>query len=282
MERAGLPQRLRNLADASAAPADEALCHVHGSCRRRCSDSALSSRQRVADRRACYVEDAFGRLGYLAFYFAGGLAATMTETAIPLIAGRAADARVPTPGASGAIAAVLGAYLLQYPGSRVLSLIGIIPIKVPAWLLPESLVSRPARRGQLRPLQHQGHWRWSRLLRPRRRLHRDPGTHRLRPDLSERHGPRAGMTLVVPRDTGATYPTVVAALIRTSRTRTSLPIGSTRTIRSDAIAIRDAAGPRPEREDGVLARALDATITVFTVGTLALAVLVLNVAGVAG
>jgi membrane associated rhomboid family serine protease len=80
------------------------------------------------------VEDAFGRLGYLAFYFAGGLAATMTQTAITLIAGSAADARVPTLGASGAIAAVLGAYLILYPGSRVRSLIGIIPIKVPAWL----------------------------------------------------------------------------------------------------------------------------------------------------
>jgi membrane associated rhomboid family serine protease len=80
------------------------------------------------------VEDAFGRLGYLAFYFVGGLAAIMTQTAITLIAGSAADARVPTLGASGAIAAVLGAYLILYPGSRVRSLIGIIPIKVPAWL----------------------------------------------------------------------------------------------------------------------------------------------------
>jgi membrane associated rhomboid family serine protease len=80
------------------------------------------------------VEDAFGRLGYLAFYFAGGFVAMMTQTAMTLIAGSAADARVPSLGASGAIAAVLGAYLILYPGSRVLSLIGIFPIKVPAWL----------------------------------------------------------------------------------------------------------------------------------------------------
>ena len=80
------------------------------------------------------VEDAFGRLGYLVFYFAGGLVAIATQTTMTLIAGTAADARVPTLGASGAIAAVLGAYLILYPGSRVLSLIGIIPIWIPAWV----------------------------------------------------------------------------------------------------------------------------------------------------
>jgi hypothetical protein len=51
-----------------------------------------------------------------------------------LIAGSAADARIPTLGASGAIAAVLGAYLILYPGSHVLSLIGIFPVRIPAWL----------------------------------------------------------------------------------------------------------------------------------------------------
>jgi membrane associated rhomboid family serine protease len=80
------------------------------------------------------VEDAFGRLGYLAFYFAGGLAAMVTQTAMTLLAGSAADARVPTLGASGAIAAVLGAYIILYPGSKVLSVVGIFPLKIPAWL----------------------------------------------------------------------------------------------------------------------------------------------------
>ena len=51
-----------------------------------------------------------------------------------LAAGSAADARVPSLGASGAIAAVLGAYLILYPGSRILSLVGIFPIRLPAWL----------------------------------------------------------------------------------------------------------------------------------------------------
>src|SRR3954447_11942363 len=46
------------------------------------------------------VEDAFGHLRYLAFYFAGGFVATMTQTAMTLLAGTAADDRVPTLGAS--------------------------------------------------------------------------------------------------------------------------------------------------------------------------------------
>jgi membrane associated rhomboid family serine protease len=57
------------------------------------------------------VEDAFGHLRYLAFYIAGGFVANATQTAITLIAGSAVSARVPMLGASGAIAAVLGAYL---------------------------------------------------------------------------------------------------------------------------------------------------------------------------
>ncbi len=55
------------------------------------------------------VEDAFGPLRYLVFYFAGGFAAMITQTAVTLLFGTAADAQVPELGASGAIAAVLGA-----------------------------------------------------------------------------------------------------------------------------------------------------------------------------
>ena len=79
------------------------------------------------------VEDAFGRLRYLLFYFAGGLAATVLQTAMTLLAGSAADARVPNLGASGAIAAVLGAYFVLYPNSRVFGLIGIIPLRISAY-----------------------------------------------------------------------------------------------------------------------------------------------------
>jgi membrane associated rhomboid family serine protease len=80
------------------------------------------------------VEDAFGPLRYLGFYFAGGFVAMMTQTAITLLAGNAADARVPNLGASGAIAAVLGAYFILYPTSRVLGLVVFWPVRLPAYV----------------------------------------------------------------------------------------------------------------------------------------------------
>jgi len=79
------------------------------------------------------VEDAFGRLSYLAFYFAGGFVATMTQTAMTLLFGSSASAQVPTLGASGAIAAVLGAFFVLYPNSRVLTLVVVWPFRIPAW-----------------------------------------------------------------------------------------------------------------------------------------------------
>jgi membrane associated rhomboid family serine protease len=80
------------------------------------------------------VEDAFGSLRYLAFYFAGGFVAMMTQTIMTLLAGSAADARVPNLGASGAIAAVLGAYFVLYPSSRVLTLVVVWPVRIPAYV----------------------------------------------------------------------------------------------------------------------------------------------------
>jgi len=79
------------------------------------------------------VEDAFGRLGYLLLYFAGGFAAMMLQTAMTLLFGTAADAQIPNLGASGAIAAVLGAYFVLYPNSRIRTLLGWFPINIPAW-----------------------------------------------------------------------------------------------------------------------------------------------------
>jgi membrane associated rhomboid family serine protease len=79
------------------------------------------------------VEGAFGPVRYLAFYFAGGFAATITQTAMTLLFGTAAEARVPNLGASGAIAAVLGAYFVLYPNATVRGLIVIYPVWLPAW-----------------------------------------------------------------------------------------------------------------------------------------------------
>jgi rhomboid family protein len=79
------------------------------------------------------VEDAFGPLRYLVFYFAGGFVATITQTAMTLLFGTAAEARVPNLGASGAIAAVLGAYFVLYPKSTVRGLVVIFPVQLSAW-----------------------------------------------------------------------------------------------------------------------------------------------------
>ena len=80
------------------------------------------------------VEDALGHLRYLLFYFAGGFVAMMAQTLMTLLAGTAADARVPFLGASGAIAAVLGAYFVFYPRSRILTLVLIVPVRISAWV----------------------------------------------------------------------------------------------------------------------------------------------------
>jgi membrane associated rhomboid family serine protease len=50
-----------------------------------------------------------------------------------LLFGTGAEARVPNLGASGAIAAVLGAYFLLYPNSTVRGLIVIFPVQLSAW-----------------------------------------------------------------------------------------------------------------------------------------------------
>jgi membrane associated rhomboid family serine protease len=81
------------------------------------------------------VEDAFGPLPYLAFYFVGGFVAMITQSGMTLLFGTAQDAQVPQLGASGAIAAVLGAYFVLYPRSRVRTYIfPVFLIRIPAWV----------------------------------------------------------------------------------------------------------------------------------------------------
>ncbi len=74
------------------------------------------------------VEEAFGRAGYVAMYLAGGIAATLGYAYLN------SDSTIPLVGASGAIAAVMGAYLVLYPTHRILSLFGFFFIPVPAAL----------------------------------------------------------------------------------------------------------------------------------------------------
>jgi membrane associated rhomboid family serine protease len=80
------------------------------------------------------VEDAYGHLKYLVFYFAGGFAATMLQTAITLGFGSRAEAHVPNLGASGAIAAVLGAFIVLYPSARIKTLVLIFFVEIPAFV----------------------------------------------------------------------------------------------------------------------------------------------------
>ena len=124
------------------------------------------------------VEDAYGPLRYLVFYFAGGFAAMMAQTGMTLWFGTAADARVPELGASGAIAAVLGAYFILYPGSRVTTWIfPIFLVKIPAWVylglwFLYQLVE--ANFGLFNASANGGRHR---VLRPRRRVRLRPAGH---------------------------------------------------------------------------------------------------------
>jgi membrane associated rhomboid family serine protease len=71
------------------------------------------------------IEDALGRVRFLLWYVAGGLAATALQTFVTLDFGGVRDASVPNIGASGAISAVLGAYFLLLPRASVLTAIFI-------------------------------------------------------------------------------------------------------------------------------------------------------------
>ncbi len=78
------------------------------------------------------VEDRLGRLRFLAFYLGCGYAATYGFSLLD------PSSTSPLVGASGAIAGVLGAYLVLYPRAKVLSLLTFLfflPLRLPAWLV---------------------------------------------------------------------------------------------------------------------------------------------------
>jgi membrane associated rhomboid family serine protease len=66
------------------------------------------------------IEDLMSRGGYLAFYLIGGVAATLAQVVA------APSSSVPLVGASGAIAAVMGAFIVSYPRDRIRSLLVIL------------------------------------------------------------------------------------------------------------------------------------------------------------
>jgi rhomboid family protein len=75
------------------------------------------------------VEDRFGHLKFLFFYLLAGIAATLAQYAV------SPESGVPNVGASGAIAGVLGAYILMFPQSRVNVLVGRQIVAMPAFVV---------------------------------------------------------------------------------------------------------------------------------------------------
>jgi membrane associated rhomboid family serine protease len=72
------------------------------------------------------VEARFGHLGYLLFFFVCGIGAGLTHILFNL------NSHLPAVGASGAISGVLGAYIVLEPHNRILTLIFIFVVRIPA------------------------------------------------------------------------------------------------------------------------------------------------------
>lgn len=72
------------------------------------------------------VEEAFGHIRYALLYLLGGVAATLAFVFVN------PDSTVPLVGASGAIAAALGAYAVLFPGHQIITFVGWFLIPVPA------------------------------------------------------------------------------------------------------------------------------------------------------
>jgi membrane associated rhomboid family serine protease len=75
------------------------------------------------------VEDRFGKFGYIAFYLLCGIAASLAQYAVN------PQMNVPSLGASGAIAGVLGAYILMFPKSMVQVVFGYSVVAMPAFVV---------------------------------------------------------------------------------------------------------------------------------------------------
>jgi membrane associated rhomboid family serine protease len=75
------------------------------------------------------IEDYLGHFKYLVFYVLCGLFAMSTQVAIYPYS------NLPTVGASGAIAGVLGAYFILYPRARVLTWFFVFVFYIPAWVM---------------------------------------------------------------------------------------------------------------------------------------------------
>jgi membrane associated rhomboid family serine protease len=75
------------------------------------------------------VEDYFGHIPYLLFYLVCGIGSGLTHILFNL------HSSLPALGASGAISGVMGAYIILYPRARVLTLVFIFFIPIPAFII---------------------------------------------------------------------------------------------------------------------------------------------------
>jgi membrane associated rhomboid family serine protease len=78
------------------------------------------------------LEDALGRVRFLLFYVLGGLAATAVQSFVTLSYASELEGTIPNVGASGAISAVLGGYLVLLPRAKVLTIIVFVLREIPA------------------------------------------------------------------------------------------------------------------------------------------------------
>ena len=105
------------------------------------------------------MEDQMGHVGFLLFYLAAGLAAAFAQVA------SAPDSIVPMVGASGAIAGVMGGYLLLFPKARVdvvlilIIIFRIIP--VPAWIVLSAWFGLQLIQGSMTPIDQGGVAYWA-------------------------------------------------------------------------------------------------------------------------
>jgi rhomboid family protein len=75
------------------------------------------------------IEDQLGHFGYLVFYLVAGTLASLTHIAFNFYS------LVPSVGASGAIAGVMGAYFILFPSARVLTWVFLFFVWLPAWIV---------------------------------------------------------------------------------------------------------------------------------------------------
>src|SRR5437879_8750215 len=98
------------------------------------------------------IEDYLGHFKYLVFYLLAGLIAMVVQVIVDPYS------RVPTLGASGAIAGVLGAYFILYPRARVLTWFFVFVMYLPAWIMLGYWFVLQFFSGAVSSLAYEGHY----------------------------------------------------------------------------------------------------------------------------